>query len=393
MPRLAAGLAHVGRHVRVRTYSSTRPPKTKQSPALSRAMKLSSTLPSVPPRQPLHLHRGVGDDGAHLQPVAQRDAAVADDMAPVGLHDHAVVLGVDAQAVAAAHHEVQRPGPGVVGQRAVAPAVAHLGQHLFGEEAAAQRHAHQVLHQHVQRRIRRRSRLHAAGQRGAARGHRLHQLQRVRRHQRHAAGAPRLVAAAAGALQQPRHALGAADLQHAFHRQEVHAQVQRRGGDHGLERAGLQARLDPFAHALVQRAVVQRDAAGPVGPRVQQQLVPGLGLRAHVGEDQRGAGAARSHRPPAAASARPGARPRKSARAPWAAACPPPAPCRCARAPSRRAAAGAGPAARTALRPGCRAWPTGPSTADRAASGAAAPAPAAAARRACCPAARAIRRR
>ena len=33
----------------VRTYSSTRPAKTKQSPAFSRAMKPSSTLPSVPP--------------------------------------------------------------------------------------------------------------------------------------------------------------------------------------------------------------------------------------------------------------------------------------------------------------------------------------------------------
>ena len=33
----------------VRTYSSTRPPKTKQSPFFSRAMKDSSTVPSVPP--------------------------------------------------------------------------------------------------------------------------------------------------------------------------------------------------------------------------------------------------------------------------------------------------------------------------------------------------------
>ena len=185
------------------------------------------------------------------------------------------------------HHEVQRPLEGLARQLAVAPGAAQFAVQRLGLEAAAQGHAHQVLHQHVQRRVGGFARFHPSGQRGAARGHRLHQLQRVRRHQRDAAGPARLVAAAAGALQQPRHALGAADLQHTLDRQEVHAQVQRRGRHHGLQAAGLQAGLDPLAHALVQRAVVQRDAAGPVGPRVEQQLVPGLGLRAHVGEDQR----------------------------------------------------------------------------------------------------------
>ena len=33
----------------VRTYSSTRPAKTKQSPGFRRAMKPSSIVPSVPP--------------------------------------------------------------------------------------------------------------------------------------------------------------------------------------------------------------------------------------------------------------------------------------------------------------------------------------------------------
>ncbi len=46
--------------------------------------------------------------------------------------------------------------------------------------------------------------------------------------------------------------------------------------------------LDPFAHLAVERAVVQRDHAGPVGPRLQDVLVPDLRLRAGVGEHQRG---------------------------------------------------------------------------------------------------------
>ncbi len=271
----------------VRTYSSTRPPKTKQSPGFSRAMKPSSTEPSVPPDS----HFTAIEASATMVPTCSRwrsaMAATGHAVQTVVQH-HALVLGIGLQAVAAAHHEVQRPLEGLALQRAVAPRAAHLAEHRLGRETAAQRHAHQVLHQHVQRRVGRAARFHLTGQRSAARGHRLHQLQCVRRHERDAAGATGLVAAAPGALQQARHALGAADLQHSFHRQEVHAQVERRGGHHRAQRARLQPGLDPFAHALVQRAVVQRDAAGPVGPRVQQQLVPGLGLRAHVGEDQRG---------------------------------------------------------------------------------------------------------
>ena len=97
------------------------------------------------------------------------------------------------------------------------------------------------------------------------------------------------MAAAAGALQQARHALGRADLQHAVDRQEVHAQIEAAGGHHRLQRAGLQARLDPVAHRLVERAVMQRDQPGPRRFGVEDRLVPDLRLRARVGEHQRGA--------------------------------------------------------------------------------------------------------
>ena len=95
------------------------------------------------------------------------------------------------------------------------------------------------------------------------------------------------MAAAPGALQQPRHALGRADLQHPLDRQEVDAEVERRGRHHRLEPAFLQAELDPVAHLLVERAVVQGDEPGPLGLLLEDQLVPGLGLRAHVDEDER----------------------------------------------------------------------------------------------------------
>jgi hypothetical protein len=241
--------------------------------------------------QPLHLHAGVAGDRAHLQPVPLGDAAVGHAVDAGLVAPHAVVLGVGRQARAAVLDEGERPVELLARERGVARRAAHLVEQRVGREAAAERHRDQVLHQHVQRPRRRRARLHAPGQRRAPRGSRLHELERVRGHQRHAAGAPGGVAAAAGALQQPRHALGAAELQHARNGQEVHAEVERAGRHHRDQRAVLQRRLDPVAHALVERAVVQRDPARPVGPRLEQQLVPDLGLRAHVGEDERRAAA------------------------------------------------------------------------------------------------------
>ena len=70
------------------------------------------------------------------------------------------------------------------------------------------------------------ARLDAVGGHGALDGGRLQQLQAVGRHQGHARDPSRRVAAASGALQDARDALGAADLQHARDRQEVHAQIQ-----------------------------------------------------------------------------------------------------------------------------------------------------------------------
>ena len=97
------------------------------------------------------------------------------------------------------------------------------------------------------------------------------------------------MAGAAGALHETGHALGRADLQHPFHRQEIHPEVQARGADHGFQSAFLERQFDPVAHLLRQRAMVQGEQAGPVRARLEQRLVPAFRLRAGVGEHQCGA--------------------------------------------------------------------------------------------------------
>jgi hypothetical protein len=209
---------------------------------------------------------------------------------PVVAAQDAVVFGISAQAFATALAEGNRPVEFGAREIAIGVGAGDLRVQCIGREAAAQRHGDDMLHQHVQRLLGRTPLLHAAAAGGLPRGSRFDQFQGVGRDQRHAAGPAWRVAAAAGALHHAGHALGRTDLQHALHRQEVHAQVQRGGGHHGAQRAFLQALLHPFARGAVQRAVVQGDATGPFGFGLQQQLVPDLRLRAHVGEDQRRAG-------------------------------------------------------------------------------------------------------
>ena len=92
-------------------------------------MKPSSMVPIEPARQPLHLHRGVGHDGADLHAVASRDGAVGHAEDAVDVH-HAVVLGIGAQARAALHHEVQRPVELLAREPRVGRCAPHLVEHL-----------------------------------------------------------------------------------------------------------------------------------------------------------------------------------------------------------------------------------------------------------------------
>ena len=188
---------------------------------------------------------------------------------------------------AAVDDEVEREAPVVRRQVGVRVRAPDLAQQRVGREAAAQRTGDEVLDQHVERGDERDARLERARGGSLARGGGLDQLQRLRRHHGDPRHGTRTVAAAARALQQPGHALGAADLQHLLDRREVDAEVEARRADHGAQPPAAQRVLDPVADVALERAVVQRDGAGPVGPRREQRLVPDLGLRADVGEHQR----------------------------------------------------------------------------------------------------------
>ncbi len=87
--------------------------------------------------------------------------------------------------MAAVAHERQRPLPLVVVQLAIGPGLAHFGEEFFGAETATQRHADQVLHQHIQRLLRGAAGLDPAfGDRHLRRGGFDH-FQAVGGHQRH----------------------------------------------------------------------------------------------------------------------------------------------------------------------------------------------------------------
>ena len=146
----------------------------------------------------------------------------------------------------------------------------------------------------------------------APRGHRLDQFERVGRHQRDAARPARLMAAsgrrAAAAARRPWPSRSAARARPA-----------------GSPRRGRATRSRPppsarpsfrpcSTHArtsLSSEPWCRRDLPGPLGPRSQQHLVPDLGLRAHVGEDQRGAAGLDLVHRRALPSARRGGRPTK----------------------------------------------------------------------------------
>ena len=317
---------------------------------------------------------------------------------PSSSRTHAVVLGVGVQARRRRARRSRAPSrtPSRVSV-AVGVARCALRRTARRRETAAERDADQVLHQHVERLVGRDALLDAPGLRRAARRRRLDEFERVGRHQRDAAGAPGRVAAAAGALQQPRHALGRADLQHALDRQEVDAEVERRGGDHRLQRAlpsgpaSTQSRT-----SLVERAVVQRDRCRPSrAARCSSNWYQISACERTLVKTSVVPRASRSRRPPAASICAPR----------WPAHEKRPGSLRQQRvddellvdaALHQHGPAGSSPgttAASASPRPDCRASPQAPHRRAAGSSAAAAPARAAPARRACCPSARATRRR
>ena len=99
------------------------------------------------------------------------------------------------------------------------------------------------------------------------------------------------VIGAADALQQPRHALRRADLDHLIDAAPVDAEIQRRGRHHRAQLARRHRRLDPAALLHLQRAVMQRDRQRRL-VQPPQRLEHQLRLGARVDEHDRHAGVA-----------------------------------------------------------------------------------------------------
>ena len=306
-PLAFLGALDVGRHLLGADVFERAPGKHK---TISRAQACDEAFfhdADAPTGQVFHLHRRLRHDRSDLQLVASRDAAIGHAVHAVD-QLHAVVFGVRRQARTPFLDKIEGPPELVAGQVAVGMRGANLSEQIarddgaviprsatvrlrHGRKTAAEGHGNEVLNQHVQRLVGRCSLFNVTCLRRASRRHRFDQLQRVRRHQRDATRAARRVAAAPGPLQQPGHALDRADLQHPLDRQKVDPEVERRRCHHGFEPSFLQPRLDPFTHRFIQRAVVQGDHSSPIGALLQQQLIPDFGLRTHVDEHQRGAGA------------------------------------------------------------------------------------------------------
>jgi hypothetical protein len=139
-----------------------------------------------------------------------------------------------------------------------------------------------VLYQDVKRAIRRLTALHLFAEDGTANCCHLDQLQGVGRHAGYAADDAGLVPAASGALQQPGDALRTANLKDAIDRRKVDTQTQTRGGDDTAQAAIAQAILNEVARIRSERAMVQRNLAGPVGAGIENGLKPGFSLIARV---------------------------------------------------------------------------------------------------------------
>ncbi len=99
-----------------------------------------------------HQHRRFGHDRADREAVPARDLRIgaAIVLSVVADAHDAPVFRIRAQRFAAAR-KLQHPAPFFVGQMAIAPGGAHLGEQLIGGEPGAQRDRHNMLRKYVER--------------------------------------------------------------------------------------------------------------------------------------------------------------------------------------------------------------------------------------------------
>ena len=251
----AAGTAHIGSHV-LHAHQFQQPAgeqevvaraQSRDEPFLDRPQRTATG--SAPPA---HVHGGIADNGADAHAMTPCEPRIGHAPDTVLIGGDAVVVRIRRERVAALAYEVERPLPFVIAQIAVSPCAAHFLKQRIGHEAAAQRHCHQVLDEHVQWLVRRRAGFDMAGHGRRARGSSLHEFQAMRGYHGHARMPARRMARSSCPLQQPRYALGGADLQHAFNGEEIHAQVQARCAEHGLEQTLLEPGLDPVPRRTIQ---------------------------------------------------------------------------------------------------------------------------------------------
>ena len=229
----------------MRTSSSRRPPNRKQSPGFSRATKPSSIAAEPCAAEVLHRHAGIAHDGADVHAVAPRRAAHRARARRPGRPAPRAGSRVGRKRRAALRDEVEAPLPALTRQAGIGGGAAHLVIQRIGTKpppsATVTRCCTSTSSGCAASCAPRCGRRQCAARAAApSTSSRLCVGTSVMRD-----GRPGRMARAAGALQQPRHALGRADLQHALDRQEVDAQVEARGADHRLQLAVLQARARP----------------------------------------------------------------------------------------------------------------------------------------------------
>lgn len=140
----------------------------------------------------------------------------------------AMVVGICAQRRAAAFDETQRPVELLLRQITICIGMQKFIVQLERVEATAERNGDEVLHQHVERLLRRIAAFDLPLVDGFTRGRRFDQFERMRRHDRHARRQTGRMSRAARALHQARDAFWRADLEHPFHRQKIDAEVETR---------------------------------------------------------------------------------------------------------------------------------------------------------------------
>ncbi len=219
-------------------------------------MKPSSTWPSALP----FLRRTVIDASETIVPMPMRwrRAILASGTrahAVVADH-HAAVFRIRVEARAAVQDEIERELPFLGREFCVRLRRQDFGAQVVGSEAAAEGARDEVLNQGVERRHHRQTRLDRPRRGRLPRGRRLDEFQRLRGHDDGARQRTGAMAASAGALQQARHALRAADLQHLIDRREVDPEIEARRANHRPQALGTEPFLDPVADFAFERSVV-----------------------------------------------------------------------------------------------------------------------------------------